>query len=111
MTVAQLMEALDLTLLTPGADTGREVTGGCVCDLLSFVMAKGETGMAWITVQSHLNVIAVASLHEFSCVIVSEDCAVEAETLAKAQEEGIPVLGSPRPSYALAGEMYTLGVR
>ena len=83
MTVAQLIEPLELTLLTPQTSLEREVTGGCVCDLLSFVMARGDAGMAWITVQTHLNVIAVASLHEFSCVIVAEGSAVEPETLAK----------------------------
>ena len=73
-------------------------------------MAEGEAGMAWITVQTHLNVIAVASLHEFSCVIVSGDAAVEAETLEKAQAEGIPVLVSPETNYSLAGKLYQLGI-
>lgn len=110
MTVAQLIEPLELTLLTPGTGLDRAVTGGCVCDLLSFVMARGEAGMAWITVQTHLNVIAVASLHEFSCVIVAEGSAVEPETLAKAAEEDIPVLRSALSEYTLSGRLYALGV-
>ena len=92
MNVAQLMGSLELDLLTPETDLTREVTGGCVCDLLSFV-------------------IAVASLHEFSCVIVAEGCAVEPETLAKAAEEGIPVLRSALSEYILSGRLYALGVR
>lgn len=111
MTLAQLIEALELRLLTPSADLTRQITGGCAGDLLSFVMANGEAGMAWITVQTHLNVIAVASLHEFACVIVSEGSAVEADALAKAEEERIAVLGSPLSSYTLAGRLYELGVR
>ncbi|HIR68054.1 MAG: AraC family transcriptional regulator [Oscillospiraceae bacterium] len=110
MTVAKVMEALGLKLLTKDVCLEGEVTGGCVCDLLSVVMAEGEAGMAWITVQTHLNVIAVASLHEFSCVIVSGDAAVEAETLEKAQAEGIPVLVSPETNYSLAGKLYQLGI-
>ncbi len=110
MTVAQIIQAMELELLTPQTDVSREITGGCVCDLLSVVMAEGKGGMAWITVQTHLNVIAVASLHDFSCVIVSGGAAVEEETLAKAQEEGIPVLRSPHSSYKLAGQLYGLGI-
>ena len=110
MTVAKVMEALGLKLLTKDVCLEGEVTGGRVCDLLSVVMAEGEAGMAWITVQTHLNVIAVASLHEFSCVIVSGDAAVEAETLEKAQAEGIPVLVSPETNYSLAGKLYQLGI-
>ena len=98
MNVAQLMGSLELDLLTPETDLTREVTGGCVCDLLSFVMARGEAGMAWITVQTHL-------------VIVAEGCAVEPETLAKAAEEGIPVLRSALSEYILSGRLYALGVR
>ncbi len=110
MTVSQLIEPLELTLLTPEADLSRLVTGGCTCDLLSFVMAKGKEGTAWITVQTHLNVIAVASLHEFSCVIVAESAAVEQDTLERAQEEGIPVLQSALSEYELSGRLYALGV-
>ena len=59
MTVAKVMEALGLKLLTKDVCLEGEVTGGCVCDLLSVVMAEGEAGMAWITVQTHLNVIVL----------------------------------------------------
>ncbi|MDR0840344.1 MAG: AraC family transcriptional regulator [Christensenellaceae bacterium] len=111
MTVAQLIEPLELTLLTPGTDLERAVKGGCVCDLLSYVMANGDNGMAWITVQTHLNVIAVASLHEFACVILSDGSAADEPTLAKAAEEGIPVLSSPLAGYTLAGRLYALGIR
>jgi len=110
MTVTQLIEQLGLEMLTPGVDTEREVTSGCTCDLLSYVMARGEMGTAWITVQTHLNVVAVASLHEFSCVIVAEGSEVEGETLQKAAEEGIPVLRSGLSEYVLSGKLYALGV-
>ena len=32
-------------------------------DLLSFVMANGKEGALWLTVQKHLNVVAVAELN------------------------------------------------
>ena len=110
MTVAQMIERLELEVLTPQVSLEREITGGCTCDLLSYVMARGEVGTAWVTVQTHLNVIAVASLHEFSCVIVAEGGAVEGETLNKAVEEGIPVLRSGLSEYILSGKLYELGV-
>ena len=45
MTVAKVMEALGLKLLTKDVCLEGEVTGGCVCDLLSVVMAEGEAGI------------------------------------------------------------------
>ena len=40
---------------------------------LKLNMARGKPGMAWVTVQTHLNVVAVASLHEMACIILPED--------------------------------------
>lgn len=40
-------------------------------------MAHGREHMAWVTVQTHMNVIAVATLHEMSCVIIPEGIRVE----------------------------------
>ena len=38
-------------------------------DLLSFVMANGKEGALWLTVQKHLNVVAVAELNDFAGII------------------------------------------
>ena len=73
ITVKELKEKLDLKELTSTDNNDRSISDGCVCDLLSWVMAKGDEDMAWITVQTNLNVIAVASLHDFSCVIIPEN--------------------------------------
>lgn len=91
-------------------DTDKNINGCCICDLLSRVMANGEEEMAWITVLTHLNVIAVASLHEFSCVIIPESIEVPKETIDKAQENDIIVFSSDRTAYELACGMHDLGI-
>lgn len=48
MTVAQLAALIDARILNQG-NAEREVSGGIVCDLLSWVMANGGQGMAWVT--------------------------------------------------------------
>lgn len=110
MTISQLSTAAELTLQTPEANINTEVHGGICCDLLSWVMAKGNAGMAWITVQTHMNVIAVAALHEFSCIVLAEGCAMPQDVLAKAKEEGVAVLSSSRSAYELCGLFYQLGI-
>ena len=44
MTVKQLAALIDARVLNQG-DLDREITGGVVCDLLSWVMANGGQGM------------------------------------------------------------------
>ena len=110
VTVKELIDKLDLKELTKTDNNDRNISDGCVCDLLSWVMAKGNEDMAWITVQTNLNVIAVASLHDFSCVIIPENIEVPANTIAKADEEGITVLSSDKTAYELCCGLSSLGV-
>lgn len=110
MRISKLAAAAGLTLQTPGANTDNEIRDGICCDLLSWVMAKGNAGMAWVTVQTHMNVVAVAALHEFSCIVLAEGCAMPQDVLAKAAEEGIAVLSSSHSAYELCGLFYELGI-
>lgn len=109
MRVNELIEKLELKILADG-DMEAEITGGYSSDLLSWVMAHGVRGGAWITVQTHLNIIAVASLLDMSCIIIPEGIAVDSPTLEKAEEEGISVLSSARTAYELSGMMYAMGI-
>jgi hypothetical protein len=109
-TIKRLEEQLELKKLTDGGEAGTEVKDGCVCDLLSWVMARGEEGMAWVTVQTHLNVVAVACLHDFACVIIPENIEVPQSTIDKSNEEGVTIFSSPKTSYKLCCEMYGLGI-
>lgn len=109
-TVLELANKLELLQLTRIDDLSAPVQDGCVCDLLSWVMARGEAGMAWITVQTHLNVVAVACLHDFACVIIPEDIEVPEGTLQKANEEDMPIFSSAKTAYRLCCEMSDLGI-
>lgn len=110
MTVRELVKALPMKVLAGEAFLDHEVADGYCCDLLSWVMAHGKRGGAWITVQTHLNTIAVASLLELSCIIIPEDIEVNDQTLAKAEAEGIAVLSTPLTGYQVSGRMTALGI-
>ncbi len=110
MTVRQLMEVLNAQNLVDGADLDAEVTCGYACDLLSWVLAHGKQGMAWMTVQTHVNVIAVAVLMEMACVLLTEGVEIEEASLAKAREEGLAVLATAKTAYELSGLMAKAGV-
>ncbi len=110
MTVQDVMELTGAKLLNPGADTSRPVRFGYACDLLSWVMTRAAKETVWITVMTHMNVVAVATLLDIACVLIPEDIQVEENTLAKAAEEEIPVLSSGKTAFELAGLLYGAGV-
>ena len=111
MQLRQLSESLNLTVKAGAAGLDTEVTGAYAADLLSCAMAGARKGNIWITLQGHLNVVAIASLTELAGIIVTEDKPVTVDTLAKADEEGIPILTTSLPTFALAGRLWELGIR
>lgn len=107
MTVAQLTEKLGLAAFcVPDGD--RQVTGGYVGDLLSWVMGRAECGEAWITIMSNQNVAAVAALSDVSCVILTENVQPDPDLLKKAQAQGINLLGTDKSSFCMAVELSKL---
>ncbi|MCR4885883.1 MAG: AraC family transcriptional regulator [Clostridiales bacterium] len=110
MKVSELARLIDAKTLTPGVQEDKEVLCGYTCDLLSWVMAHGVEGMAWVTVQIHMNVIAVAVLAEMACVILPENIEMPPESLKKAEDEGLTVLQSPLTAFAICGRMAAAGI-
>ena len=98
VTCKEMMEDLGLKLLDEGVSLDGEARFGFCCDLLSWVMTRACEGTAWITVMTHMNVIAVAALLDLSCVIIPESIEVDQGVLDKALEEGIPVFSATRPA-------------
>lgn len=108
MTLATLIERLDLCVHCTPADPAREVTGGYASDLLSDVMGRAEEGMIWLTIQIHRNVIAVASLKEVAAVLLTGGTEPSDELLEAAHSEGIAVLSTPLSTFEAAGRIYAL---
>ncbi len=109
MTAKQLAALIEGELLRPEGGEN-EVTCGYSCDLLSWVMANGKQGCAWVTIQTHMNVIALASLHDMACVIFPESVSPDEAPLKKAAEEGIALIKSPLTAYGICARMAQSGI-
>ena len=85
------------TISLPSPD--RVIDGVYVGDLLSWVMGRAEADNAWITIMSNLNVIAVATLADVACVILSEGVTVNDEVSKLAESKGVNILSTNLTSY------------
>ena len=104
MTVKQLAEKLSLQALSlPEPD--REITGGYAGDLLSWVMGRAQSGDAWLTIMTNLNIIAVASLADTACIIIAETSETTEELVQTAAQKGINLLKSEQPVFSLAAQI------
>lgn len=108
MIVKDLIEKLEVKVFNKNADLNLEVKGGFVGDLLSHVMGNSEEGQVWLTVQTHKNVLAIASLNDLSAVILIDNQQPDLKMLEAAEEEGIPVLGSKKSAFELGGELFKI---
>jgi hypothetical protein len=110
MKVKELLELHDFMALNPETVAEQEIESGYVGDLLSWVMANAGNGCAWVTIQTHLNIIAVATLLEMACIIIPEGEDVEAETLDKATAEGIPMITTGLNAYQVCALLGSQGI-
>jgi hypothetical protein len=106
MTLNELQGVLGLELVTAGVNADKIVTGGYASDLLSWVMAHARENQVWVTIQSHQNIVAVASLLNLACIIVAEGVEIDENTLIKAQKENIPIYSCKKPVYEICGILY-----
>lgn len=112
MTLNKIIEALDLEILTEKKDfSEKDVPQGYVSDMLSCVMTGAGKKCIWVTLQAHNNIVAVACLLDLSAVIITEGTRPDEDTIKKANDEGMTLLGTPRNSFYVVGKLWELGLR
>ena len=112
MTLDKIIKDLDLKVLTAKKDfSSVEPTHGYVSDMLSCVMTGAKHQSIWVTLQAHNNIVAVGCLLELAAVIITENAQPDAETIKKANEEGLTLLSCPKNSFYISGKLWEMGLR
>jgi len=106
MTISKLAKELGLKKLS--GETDRGVESCYISDLLSRVLGSCQSGDIWITVQSSLNMVAVAVMTDASCVILPEELTAPENVIEKANEEGLTIFTSDESAYSLAKKIAAL---
>jgi hypothetical protein len=110
MTLEEIVNELALSVQTAPQKLQVEVTGGYASDLLSRVMAMAKKGNLWITLQSHPNIVAVASLLDLAGVIVTEGRELDFGTAEKAEEKEVTILTTDHSTFTIVSKLAQLGV-
>lgn len=112
MTLQEIIETLHLTVLTRPVDfSSITPTSGYASDLLSCVMAGAKGHGVWVTLQAHINIVAVAALLDLAAIIITENAIPDPATIEKANEEGVILLSTDKPSFYVAGMLWEAGLR
>ena len=110
MNLGEITRQLGLEVKVDGGRLNDEVRGGYASDLISDVIANAREGDLWVTLQTHQNTIAVASMKGLAGVVLVNGRQPEEDTLQKAKEENVPLLVCSLPAFELIGRLHQLGL-
>ena len=106
MTVKDLLNVPQLKLAVEG-DLSLPVSSGDMGDLLSVVMGNADEEQVWITIQSHVNIVAVATLRGVSAIIIAHGFTPDEDTAESAKEEGISIFTTELDPFQIAKVLIT----
>ena len=106
MKVSNIIEKFNLKVFSGSNGIDREVNGGYTSDLLSDVIGNADAGVIWITLQTHKNTIAIASLKDLAAVVLVKGYEPETDTANQSNIEGIPILGTDDETFEISGKIY-----
>jgi len=90
---------------------GVALSGCYISDLLSDVLANARPGVLWVTIQTHRNVVSVASMKDIVAVLFTCGRKPQAAIIAEAARENICLLNTPLTTYETAGKLWEAGLR
>lgn len=101
MTVYEMVKRLSMEPVTlPQPE--REISGVYVGDLLSWVMGRAQSEQAWVTIMSNINIVAVASLAELSCIVLAEGVHPDDNAKQSAEQKGINIVTTEKTAFEVA---------
>jgi hypothetical protein len=110
MNVNEAAEKIGGTVVAGSAAGSHQITGGYASDLLSDVMANSREGDLWVTLQKHVNIVAVAQLNGLAAIVLVNGRQPEPDTVARAEEMGIPIISAPLQAFDVIGVLFGLGI-
>jgi hypothetical protein len=108
MKLKEIVEKLHCSVQTGEDLLNQEVLGGYASDLLSDVIANSKAGDVWVTMQVHVNIVAVAVLKELAGIIIVQGRKPAEDTLRKAREEKIAVIVSDLSAFETVGKIHSM---
>ena len=110
MKLSLIAEKLNLETVASSKLDEKEVEGVYIGDLLSLVMSKAQRNNIWITIQTHINIVAVASLVDLAGIIIVEGMELEKDAIEKAMEVDIPLFRTNLSAYEVACKLKEIGL-
>lgn len=111
MTLEEVLRIIEGKLISADADLSQEVAMACGADLMSDVLAFTHAGTLLMTGLTNPQVVRTAEMAGIVAIVFVRGKLPPLETIALAEEKGIPLLASKYTMYETCGRLYQTGLR
>ncbi len=106
MKVYEIAETIGLQLVSGNGGVNNTVRDGYVSDLLSDVMGNAQQGDIWVTLQTHKNIVAVASLKELAAIVIIGGNKPNPDAIEQSNNENIPMFITSKSNFEISGLLF-----
>ena len=110
MTLEEVLSIIDGKIISPKTDMKIVVDTACGADLMSDVLAFTHVGTLLMTGLTNPQVVRTAEVAGIRAIVFVRGKIPPLETIALAEEKGIPLLVSKYTLYETCGRLYTAGL-
>lgn len=111
MTLDQVLALIDGKAVSSIVDLGMQVDMACGADLMSDVLAFTHTGTLLLTGLTNSQVVRTAEMAGVKAIVFVRGKYPPPETIALAQEKGVPLVASRYTMYETCGRLYRAGLQ
>ena len=110
MKLGEIIEIIEGEAITQNADEDLEIQMGCGADLMSDVLAFTHEGTLLMSGLTNPQVVRTAEMADVKAIVFVRGKIPPPETIALAEEKGIPLLASKYTMFETCGRLYQAGL-
>jgi predicted transcriptional regulator len=110
MKLREILELIEGNVISKDADLDLEIQMGCGADLMSDVLAFTHEGTLLMSGLTNPQVVRTAEMAGIKAIVFVRGKLPPPETIALAEEKGIPLLASKYTMFETCGRIYRAGL-
>ncbi len=110
MKLREVLEIIEGKMISENVDLDQEVQMGCGADLMSDVLAFTQEGTVLMSGLINPQVVRAAEMANIKAIVFVRGKLPPSETIALAEEKGIPLLASKYTMFETCGRLYQAGL-
>jgi len=110
MDLSEVLAVIEGRVIWAGAGLSQEISMACGADLMSDVLAFTHSGTLLLSGLTNPQVVRTAEMAGIVAIVFVRGKLPPTQTIALAQEKGIPLLASKYTMYETCGRLYQTGL-